>query len=80
MRLIQRFNQVYNKTELELKWFLIFITIGTEEMCRKCDEPNIDELKRAILTLKRAIPKALVVLIGPIHVAKFSQLTYNLLK
>lgn len=49
-------------------------------MCDKCDEPNIKALRTALLTLKHGIPKAFVVIIGPVHVARSSLLNYNLLK
>ncbi|CAD5211845.1 unnamed protein product [Bursaphelenchus okinawaensis] len=78
IELIQRLQQTYSN--LDDKWVLVFITVGTEEMCAKCDVPNMVKLRQSIIRLKRAIPKVLVVLIGPVHVAKSSQLNYNLLK
>uniref|UniRef100_A0A1I7YCT7 SGNH domain-containing protein n=1 Tax=Steinernema glaseri TaxID=37863 RepID=A0A1I7YCT7_9BILA len=78
--LVKRIHNFYDDGEYNDKWILIMITIGTEEICKDCDTPNIDQLRRAIMILKRNLPKALIVLIGPIHVAKSSHLTYNLLK
>uniref|UniRef100_A0A7E4VGT9 Lipase_GDSL domain-containing protein n=1 Tax=Panagrellus redivivus TaxID=6233 RepID=A0A7E4VGT9_PANRE len=65
---------------LREQWAMIFITIGTEELCAKCDEPNIKILRRALHILRKGVRKALVVVVGPVHVAKSTQLTYNLLK
>jgi Iap family predicted aminopeptidase len=78
--LIRRLHRYYTKEELKNKWVMIMITVGTEELCDKCDEPNIANLRKALLDLKHAIPRAFVVLIGPIHVARSSLLNYNLLK
>ncbi|KAK0395729.1 hypothetical protein QR680_001401 [Steinernema hermaphroditum] len=78
--LVKRIHNFYDDNEYIDKWILIIITIGTEEICQDCDAPNIDQLRRGIMILKRNLPKALVVIIGPIHVAKSSHLTYNLLK
>uniref|UniRef100_A0AC34Q949 Uncharacterized protein n=1 Tax=Panagrolaimus sp. JU765 TaxID=591449 RepID=A0AC34Q949_9BILA len=73
-----------NTTDLTMnlnnEWVLVFVTIGTEELCAKCDEPNMNALKTALLTLRKGIPKAMVVLVGPVHVTKNTALTYNLLK
>ncbi|CAD5216003.1 unnamed protein product [Bursaphelenchus xylophilus] len=76
--LVERIRQKY--TDIEERWVLVFITVGTEEMCAKCDMPNMDKLRKAIIILKRALPKVLVVLVGPVHVARSSHLNYNLLK
>ncbi|TMS35434.1 hypothetical protein L596_002840 [Steinernema carpocapsae] len=78
--LMNRIHKFYDDGEYKDKWILVIITVGTEDMCQNCNEPNIDQLRKAIMILKRGIPKALVVLIGPIHVAKSTHLTYNLLK
>lgn len=78
--LIERVYHTYSLAQLEKKWILVFITIGTEEMCAKCDEPNIANLRKAIVKLKRAFPRVFVVVIGPVHVVKSSRLNYNLLK
>ncbi|KAI1727923.1 phospholipase B1, membrane-associated [Ditylenchus destructor] len=78
--LIARIKALYTPQQLSEKWIMIFITIGTEELCKKCDEPNMNMLRRALITLRRSLPKVFVVLIGPVHVAKSSHLTYNLLK
>ena len=67
----------YDPEELAERWVMIFITIGTEELCQKCGEPNTDMLRRAIITLKRGLPKAFVVLIGPVYVAKNPALTFS---
>lgn len=78
--LIDRVRRFYSPAQLEQKWGLLLITVGTEEMCAKCDRPNVDKVRLALVKLKRALPRLLVVLVGPVHVAKSSQLNYNLLK
>uniref|UniRef100_A0A915D6W9 Lipase_GDSL domain-containing protein n=1 Tax=Ditylenchus dipsaci TaxID=166011 RepID=A0A915D6W9_9BILA len=78
--LIARIKARYSSQQLASKWLMLFITIGTEELCAKCDEPNLDMLRRALIAIRRAIPNVLVVLVGPVHVAKSAHLTYNLLK
>uniref|UniRef100_A0A914P5B7 Uncharacterized protein n=1 Tax=Panagrolaimus davidi TaxID=227884 RepID=A0A914P5B7_9BILA len=81
--LVKRLNEIHESRKgqpLSEKWVLIFVTIGTEELCSKCDEPHIPSLRRTLTTLRKGIPNAIIVLIGPIHVTKSSQQTYNLLK
>uniref|UniRef100_A0AC35UG40 Bromo domain-containing protein n=1 Tax=Rhabditophanes sp. KR3021 TaxID=114890 RepID=A0AC35UG40_9BILA len=61
-------------------WTLVLITVGTEEICNHCQVPNVDALKESMDILNRGIHKALIVLIGPVHVASPYQLKANLLK
>uniref|UniRef100_A0A914MQB4 Lipase_GDSL domain-containing protein n=1 Tax=Meloidogyne incognita TaxID=6306 RepID=A0A914MQB4_MELIC len=79
-KLIERLKEYYTKEQLKEKWIMLFITVGTEEFCAKCDPPNIEALRHSIQTLRRSLPKLFVVLVGPIHVARSSELTLNLLK
>nr|CAD2168603.1 unnamed protein product [Meloidogyne enterolobii] len=79
-RLIERLKEYYTTEQLKEKWIMLFITVGTEEFCAKCDPPNIEALRHSIQTLRRSLPKLFVVLVGPIHVARSSELTLNLLK
>uniref|UniRef100_A0A915NAG1 Uncharacterized protein n=1 Tax=Meloidogyne javanica TaxID=6303 RepID=A0A915NAG1_MELJA len=79
-KLIERLKEYYTTEQLKEKWIMLFITVGTEEFCAKCDPPNIEALRHSIQTLRRSIPKLFVVLVGPIHVARSSELTLNLLK
>uniref|UniRef100_A0A1I7UY98 Lipase_GDSL domain-containing protein n=1 Tax=Caenorhabditis tropicalis TaxID=1561998 RepID=A0A1I7UY98_9PELO len=62
------------------EWIMIIITIGTEEICSRCDGPSYDHIKKAIEHLQIEIPKALVVLLGPVHVSSFHEQKSNLLK
>ncbi|PIC51845.1 hypothetical protein B9Z55_002193 [Caenorhabditis nigoni] len=62
------------------EWIMIIITIGTEEICTKCDGPSYDHIKKAIIHLQIELPKALVVLLGPVHVSSFHEQKSNLLK
>ncbi|KAH7729128.1 Protein T19D7.7 [Aphelenchoides avenae] len=78
--LLSRLHTHYTEEQLKTRWVLVFITVGTEELCAKCDQPNTDALRRAIITLRRNLPNVFVVLVGPVHVARSSHLTYNLLK
>jgi len=78
--LVRRLHLHYTDEELTKKWVMVIITVGTEELCNKCQKPNIAHLRTALITLKRGISKAFVVIIGPIHVARSSLLNYNLLK
>jgi hypothetical protein len=78
--LVRRIQRHYTNEELQEKWVMVLITVGTEELCDKCDSPDIPNLRKALVTLKRNIPRAFVVIIGPVHVAKSSLLNYNLLK
>ena len=80
VRRLQSMDTIDSTVDLENEWVMVFMTIGTEELCSKCDEPNTESLKHALTTLRRGIPKALIVLIGPVHVSKNTALTYNLLK
>ncbi|EGT38024.1 hypothetical protein CAEBREN_02518 [Caenorhabditis brenneri] len=74
--------RVKKLTEVDYKneWIMIIITIGTEELCTHCDGPSYDHIKKAIVHLQIEIPKALVVLLGPVHVSSFHEQKSNLLK
>ncbi|KAL3123653.1 hypothetical protein niasHT_005681 [Heterodera trifolii] len=61
-------------------WALIIVTIGTEEVCKNCTGPNTKALVEALDILNRGIHKALVILLGPIHVTSLYQQKFNLLK
>ncbi|KAI6196562.1 hypothetical protein M3Y94_01124300 [Aphelenchoides besseyi] len=80
MELIRRIQRYHSTEDLTDKWVMILITVGTEELCAKCDEPNVKALRTALVALRKAIPRAFVVVIGPVHVARSSYLNYNLLK
>ncbi|KAI6179552.1 Phospholipase B1, membrane-associated [Aphelenchoides besseyi] len=74
-------------------WALIIITIGTEEVCFRmmicndflkicsnCTVPDTDALIETIDILNRGIHKAVVILLGPIHVSSSYHQKANLLK
>ncbi|KHJ98746.1 hypothetical protein OESDEN_01274 [Oesophagostomum dentatum] len=65
---------------LQQKWTLITIATGTEEFCNRCDTPDHSSIRRAFGILRKGIPKAFVVLLGPVHVASSFRLDRNLLK
>ncbi|KAK6026280.1 hypothetical protein OSTOST_07778 [Ostertagia ostertagi] len=66
--------------ELEEKWAFVTIATGTEEFCNHCDTPNHSSIRRALGILRKGIPKAFVVLLGPVHVASSYELHINLLR
>ncbi|KAF7637084.1 hypothetical protein Mgra_00003473 [Meloidogyne graminicola] len=78
--LISRLNNIYTREQLKQKWIMLFITVGTEEFCAKCDPPNVTALRHSLKLLRKSIKKLFIVLVGPIHVARSSAMTYNLLK
>ncbi|KAI6179279.1 hypothetical protein M3Y98_00593300 [Aphelenchoides besseyi] len=80
MELIRRIRRYHSYEDLTHKWVMVLITVGTEELCVKCDKPNVKALRTALVALRKAIPRAFVVVIGPVHVARYSYLNYNLLK
>ncbi|VDN24783.1 unnamed protein product, partial [Cylicostephanus goldi] len=49
-------------------WVMVIVTIGTEEVCSRCTPPNIDALMEAIDILQAQLPRAFIVLLGPIHI------------
>uniref|UniRef100_A0A8R1DR78 Uncharacterized protein n=1 Tax=Caenorhabditis japonica TaxID=281687 RepID=A0A8R1DR78_CAEJA len=49
-------------------------------LCARCDEPSYEHIRLAIEHLQVHIPKALVVLLGPVHVSSFHEQKSNLLK
>ncbi|CEF66710.1 Hypothetical protein SRAE_2000137700 [Strongyloides ratti] len=61
-------------------WTMVIITIGTDEVCNFCRGPNTDALKEAIDILNRGIHKALIIMLGPVHVTSRTSLRENLLK
>ncbi|CAJ0594570.1 unnamed protein product [Cylicocyclus nassatus] len=61
-------------------WVMVIVTIGTEEVCSRCTPPNIDALVEAIDILQAHLPRAFIVLLGPIHVSFPTKLQGNLLK
>uniref|UniRef100_A0A0K0G309 Lipase_GDSL domain-containing protein n=1 Tax=Strongyloides venezuelensis TaxID=75913 RepID=A0A0K0G309_STRVS len=61
-------------------WTMVIITIGTDEVCNFCRGPNTDALIEAIDILNRGIHKALIIMLGPVHVTSRTSLRKNLLK
>ncbi|KAL6730661.1 hypothetical protein Aduo_001616 [Ancylostoma duodenale] len=61
-------------------WVMVIVTIGTEEVCSRCTSPNFTALTNAIDILQANLPRAFVVLLGPIHVSFPHKLKGNLLK
>lgn len=68
--------------ELDLynTWAMVIITVGTEEICKSCSVPDTEALIDAIDILNRGIHRALVILLGPIHVSSSYHQKANLLK
>lgn len=60
--------------------FIPFFSIIPPQVCNSCTGPNEEALRQAIDHLQAGIPKALVVLLGPIHVSSAYQQKANLLK
>ncbi|KAJ1372611.1 hypothetical protein KIN20_034804 [Parelaphostrongylus tenuis] len=61
-------------------WIMVIVTIGTEEVCSRCTSPNFTALVEAVDILQKNLPRAFVVLLGPIHVSFPQKLKGNLLK
>uniref|UniRef100_A0A0K0DCB7 Lipase_GDSL domain-containing protein n=1 Tax=Angiostrongylus cantonensis TaxID=6313 RepID=A0A0K0DCB7_ANGCA len=80
IELIRRLNSVMSSSALARKWVLVTIATGTEELCNRCDTPDHSSIRRALGILRKGIPKAFVVLLGPVHVASSYKLHINLLK
>ncbi|KJH49336.1 hypothetical protein DICVIV_04539 [Dictyocaulus viviparus] len=78
--LIRRLHSLMAADVLAHKWVLITVATGTEELCNKCDTPNHLSIRRALGILRKGVPKAFIVLLGPVHVASSYKLHYNLLK
>ncbi|VDM58939.1 unnamed protein product, partial [Angiostrongylus costaricensis] len=53
------------------RWIMVIVTIGTEEVCFRCTAPNFTALVEAVDILQMHLPRAFVVLLGPIHPATF---------
>ncbi|CAD6188950.1 unnamed protein product [Caenorhabditis auriculariae] len=62
------------------RWTLVTIAAGTEEFCARCEPPNHPSLRRTMGTLRKGIPKALVILLGPLHVSWSYKQNINLLR
>lgn len=78
-RLTRRLKKL-SELDYHNEWIMIIITIGTEELCSRCEGPSYDNIRKAIEHLQIEIPKALVVLLGPVHVSSFHEQKSNLLK
>lgn len=61
-------------------FFFQFIPICSVQICARCEGPSYDHVIQAIEHLQVHIPKALVVLLGPVHVSSFHEQKSNLLK
>ncbi|WKX90423.1 hypothetical protein Q1695_009349 [Nippostrongylus brasiliensis] len=74
--------RLQNLVEVDFKqhWTMVIVTIGTEEVCSRCTSPNYTALVEAIDILQRHLPRAFVVILGPIHVSFPYKLKGNLLK
>ncbi|PAV91599.1 hypothetical protein WR25_20759 [Diploscapter pachys] len=62
------------------EWVMVIVTIGTEELCLQCREPNYNALERAVDILNAGIPKAFLVFLGPLYVSYSHNQTMNVLK
>ncbi|KAE9418032.1 hypothetical protein Angca_008197, partial [Angiostrongylus cantonensis] len=74
--------RVKNLVEVDYtqRWIMVIVTIGTEEVCSRCTAPNFTALVEAVDILQMHLPRAFVVLLGPIHVSYPQKLKGNLLK
>ncbi|CAI2355577.1 unnamed protein product [Caenorhabditis sp. 36 PRJEB53466] len=72
--------QHYVGKSLKKKWALITIVTGSEEFCEKCEPPSRTSIRRALGVLRRGVPRALVVLLGPVHVASTYRQNINLMR
>uniref|UniRef100_A0A0K0ECC2 Lipase_GDSL domain-containing protein n=1 Tax=Strongyloides stercoralis TaxID=6248 RepID=A0A0K0ECC2_STRER len=79
-KLVSRIYKIFDRNDLEHKWILIFITIGTEEICNYCDPPSITHIRKAVKILRKQLPKIFVVLIGPLYVASTIKPQFNILR
>uniref|UniRef100_A0A183CS28 Lipase_GDSL domain-containing protein n=1 Tax=Globodera pallida TaxID=36090 RepID=A0A183CS28_GLOPA len=77
--LVRRMKQL-RELDVFNTWALVIVTIGTEEVCKNCTGPNTKALIEALDVLNRGIHKALVILLGPIHVTSLYEQKFNLLK
>ncbi|GMR37601.1 hypothetical protein PMAYCL1PPCAC_07796, partial [Pristionchus mayeri] len=66
--------------ELQDKWLMATMAIGSEEMCDTCAEPDVRSLRIALAKLRTGIPKVFVILLGPVHVASSYSQNVNLMK
>uniref|UniRef100_A0A1I7U7J0 Lipase_GDSL domain-containing protein n=1 Tax=Caenorhabditis tropicalis TaxID=1561998 RepID=A0A1I7U7J0_9PELO len=72
--------QRYVGRSLKNKWALITIVTGSEEFCEKCEPPSRTSIRRALGVLRRGLPRALIVLLGPVHVASTYRQNINLMR
>ncbi|KAK6733899.1 hypothetical protein RB195_017580 [Necator americanus] len=79
VELVRRLHSLMSLHELRRKWTLVTIATGTEEFCNRCDTPSHSSIRRALGILRKGIPKAFVVLLGPVHVASSYKLDMNIL-
>ncbi|CAK5121666.1 unnamed protein product [Meloidogyne enterolobii] len=77
--LVRRIKQLKD-VDTRNTWTLVIITIGTEEICNNCTGPDTGALIKAMDILNRGIPKAFIVLVGPIHISSSFQQQENLMK
>ncbi|CAI5455046.1 unnamed protein product [Caenorhabditis angaria] len=70
----------YIGNELKNRWVLTFIVTGSEEFCEKCEAPSKTSIRKALGVLKKAAPRNLVVLLGPVHVASTYRQNINLMR
>ncbi|GMT15245.1 hypothetical protein PFISCL1PPCAC_6542, partial [Pristionchus fissidentatus] len=67
-------------TELDDKWVMVNIPIGTEEICETCAVPDVRALRIALAKIRTGIKKVFVILLGPVHVASSYTINVNLMK
>ncbi|CAJ0572389.1 unnamed protein product, partial [Mesorhabditis spiculigera] len=72
--------KILRDADFNNEWVMVIITIGTQEVCAHCRGPDVAALQRAIDILSMGLPKALVVLLGPVHVSSAFNQKANLLK
>uniref|UniRef100_A0A7E4VAK4 Lipase_GDSL domain-containing protein n=1 Tax=Panagrellus redivivus TaxID=6233 RepID=A0A7E4VAK4_PANRE len=77
--LVRRLEKM-NDFGVKSKWTMVVVVIGTQELCYKCGQPNLEAMNEATDILNRGIHKAFVVVVGPLYVSLASQQSHNMLR
>uniref|UniRef100_A0AC35TMG9 Lipase_GDSL domain-containing protein n=1 Tax=Rhabditophanes sp. KR3021 TaxID=114890 RepID=A0AC35TMG9_9BILA len=79
-KLIAKIKQIFDHEDLEKKWIMIFVTLGSEEKCNDCGKADSKVILLMLQRLRRSLPKCLVVLIGPLYVAPLVRPNYDIMR
>lgn len=76
---VEKLKTLFSNTFLKEHWVMLFITIGTDQVCRDCSGPNHNILFQSLRFVIQHVRRLFVVLVGPLYVSTLQSPEENLL-